>query len=282
MKETGAKLAEWAIRKIEAEYKDDVCLLLEHQTLRLPEDQEKTSFSYFIPATSRAGALARTFIIAGIGYDLFPVAWERVERMADAGDYNTTVLADAEILWARTEDDRQRFASLQARLAANLQNPHLMYRRGLEWVEAAMDIYQEMLFEDRLAKVREKAGTLLNFLCIAVACRNGTYLKQGQTDEIKVISSMKETPTGFAELYERIIRAKTAEEQKRLCHEIIVATKQFLEGHDKERDAKTQRAGLLRTGDLVSRALVHLAARLLLVRPQRSRQRVSLVLPSSE
>jgi len=234
VKQTGAALADWAIRKIESEYRDDVCLLLEHRTLRLEKDQDKkNSFSFYIPATSRANGLARTFIIDGIGYDLFPVPWERIERMAEVKEYNTTLLADAEILYARTEDDLQRFASLQARLAANLQNPHFMYNRASEWLNTVMEMYQETLFEEALPKVRENAGHICNLLAIAVACVNRSYFKHGQTDQIKELSSMKEVPAGFTDLYERIIRAKTAEEQKRLCHEIIVSTKRFLEQHDK-------------------------------------------------
>ncbi|WMT39405.1 hypothetical protein RE628_18425 [Paenibacillus sp. D2_2] len=130
MNKNDTRLAEWAVKKVESEYHDDVCLLLEHKTLKLEQDMEATTFSFYIPATNRANGLARTFIIDGIGYDLYPMSWERIERMADIKEYNTTCLADAIILWARSEEDRQRFVSLQARLRANLQNPQYMYERA--------------------------------------------------------------------------------------------------------------------------------------------------------
>ena len=38
-------LTDWAIRKIETEFKDDVCLLLRYRTLMLDADAEATSFS---------------------------------------------------------------------------------------------------------------------------------------------------------------------------------------------------------------------------------------------
>jgi len=44
---------------------------------------------------------------------------------------------------------------------------------------------------------------------------------------------MHDIPEGFTELYERIIRAKTAVEQKRLCHDIIICTQAFLQKHDR-------------------------------------------------
>ncbi len=240
MSKTGAKLADWAVRKTASEYRDDVCLLLAHRTLRLEADQEETSFSYYIPATSRAAGLARTFIIDGIGYDLFPMPWERLERAADVHDYNTTVLADAEVLYARTEEDRQRFVSLQARLAANLQNPHLMHQRALAWLQAVLEIYQEMLFEDSLARVREDAGRICDLLATAVAYTNRTYFRHGQTNQLQEFRSMQQVPEGFAELYVRVLRAKTAEEQKRQCHDLIATTRRFL---DEREPSPARKAG---------------------------------------
>jgi hypothetical protein len=36
-------------------------------------------------------------------------AWERIEQMADLKDYNTTCLADAEIVRAKSPDEQKRF-----------------------------------------------------------------------------------------------------------------------------------------------------------------------------
>jgi len=140
MKKNITNLADWAINKIEAEYRDDVCLLLGHETLKFERENSTTSFSYYIPATNRANGLSRTFIIDGIGYDLFPISWERIERMADVKDYNTTCLGDASILWAKSEEDKQRFVSLQARLRANLKNPQYMLERANKWFDLLKEV----------------------------------------------------------------------------------------------------------------------------------------------
>jgi len=126
------RLADWAIHKIETAYREDVCLLIEHMTHKLEKDKERCPFGFYIPATHRANGLNRTFIIDGIGHDMFPFSWESIEKMADVKHYNTTCLRDGKILWARSEADRQRFESLQARLNANLQNPHYMRELGEE------------------------------------------------------------------------------------------------------------------------------------------------------
>jgi hypothetical protein len=232
MKQNDTRLADWAVRKIETEFRDDVCLLLEHKTLRLEEDRNARAFSFYIPATNHANGLARTFIIDGIGHDLFPMSWERIERMADVKDYNTTALADAEILWARSDEDRRRFESLQARLQANLKNPQHMLERAKKWFDAVKEIYQDTLFEERLSKIRENAGFICDLLSIAVAFVNGCYFTHGQTSQLSELSGMKKLPADFTKLYESIIREPSPDTQKRLCHEIITNTRRFLDAQE--------------------------------------------------
>ena len=229
---TDKRLTDWAVRKIESEYKDDVCLLLEHRTLKLEKDMEPTAFSFYIPATNRANGLARTFIIDGIGYDLFPMSWETIENMADVKHYNTTCLADAEILWARSDDDRQRFISLQARLQANLNNPQYMTLRAKKWINTVVEIYQDTLFEERLYKVRENAGYICDLLSIAVAFANLRYFKHGQTNQLQELSSMKKVPKNFVKLYRDIVTEPCADTQKRLCYDLINITKEFFSAQE--------------------------------------------------
>ena len=229
MKNSDTRLADWAIRKIETDFYNDVCILLEHRTLKLEKDMTAQTFSFYIPATNRANGLARTFIINGIGYDLFPMSWERIERMADVKEYNTTCLADAEILWARSDEDRKRFESLQARLKANLQNPAYMLERAKKWFDTVKEIYQDTLFEDSLYKVRENAGFICDLLSIAVAFVNGRYFVHGQTSQPSELSGMKKIPANFTKLYEAIVKESSSDTQKRLCCEIIKNTKVFLD-----------------------------------------------------
>ena len=227
MSNINRRLADWAVKKIESEYSNDVCLLLEHKTLKLEKDMDTTVFGFYIPATNRANGLAKTFIIDGIGYDLFPFSWESIESMADVKHYNTTCLADAEILWSKSDEDRQRFLSLQARLHANLKNPQYMNERAKKWLNTVMEVYQDTLFEERLYKVRENAGYICDLLSIAVAFANLRFFKHGQTNQIQELSGMKKVPKDFIKLYREIVVEPCPDTQKRLCYEIINNTKEF-------------------------------------------------------
>jgi hypothetical protein len=145
-----SELDNWAITKIKTEYKDDVQLLIGHNSYRLPGDAELAQISFFFPATDKAYELAKTFIIGGIGYDLFPMSWERIERMTELEEDNASCVGDAVILYFRTEQDKERFLELQHRLKEHLSDPQFTLRKALEKVSVAMELYQTMMFEDEL------------------------------------------------------------------------------------------------------------------------------------
>ena len=238
MSKVSKQLAVWAINKIESEYPNDVCLLIEHTTHTLEKDLNDVTFGFYIPATNRANGLNKTFIINGIGHDMFPMPWERIENMADAKDYNLTCLSDGKILWARSDADRQRFESLQARMQANLQNPQYMLKRAKKWLETVNGIFQDTLFEERLYKVRENAGHICDLLARAVGLINNRSFKYGQTHQLREVSKMEKVPDNFMKLYRNIIEESCPDMQKQLCHELIKATKALLCTLEKPASAK--------------------------------------------
>ena len=118
-----SELDDWAINKIKTEYKDDVELLIGHNSYRLPGDAELARISFFFPATEKAYELAKAFIIDGIGYDLFPMSWERIERITELDEDNAPCVGEADILYYRSEQDKERFLELQTRLKKHLNDP---------------------------------------------------------------------------------------------------------------------------------------------------------------
>ena len=72
-------LTQWVIDKIRNEYRDDISLLLSVKGHCTDGDGHGEVFDYFIPETERGCSLARTFIIDGVGHDLYPRSWERME-----------------------------------------------------------------------------------------------------------------------------------------------------------------------------------------------------------
>lgn len=240
MADTTNRLTEWVINKIKTEYPDDVALLVAVGGASINGDGHGEPFDYFVPATERGNELARTFIIGGVGNDLYPRSWERTERTANLDDLATPCLADAKICYARSKEDEERFLAIRQKLFDNLANPEFTYRKALENLDTAMDLYRTMLFEERLYRVRGLAGFIHYYLTISVACLNNTYRKEWHMGVIPEVSQWNALPNRFVEYYQAILAAHTAGEMKSLAHLLIVSTRQFIAAYKPEHGGKTK------------------------------------------
>jgi hypothetical protein len=231
MKPTQRELTDWAIAQIKRKYKNDVALLIGIPGHSLDNDCHGECFDYFVPANETGNRLAQTFIIDGVGHDLYPRSWERIENMASFDDDFTFGLGEGRILYSRSEEDKKRFAAMQAKQTANMQDKDFMYRKALEKLDAAMELYRTMMFEDLPYKVKMAAGYIARYLSIAVACINGTYFKKPLDLQTIELAQMTEVPESFFACYEAIVRAKLVEELKQLSHEMISTARRFIATH---------------------------------------------------
>jgi len=239
MKPTQKELTNWAITQIQKKYKDDVALLIAISGHSLENDCHGECFDYFVPANENGNKLGQTFIIEGVGHDLYPRSWKRIENMAEFDDDFTFGLGDGKILYFRSEEDKNHFVAMQEKQKANMQDKDFMLKKALEKLDIAMDIYRTMMFEDLLYKVRMASGFIAHYLSIAVACINGTYFRQRLDLETVELAQMKKIPKNFITYYEAIVNAKSVEELKKLSYEIISTARKFITAH---KPPKTEKA----------------------------------------
>ena len=232
------KLTDWVINKIKKEYKGDVALLLAVHGHNTADDGHGVSFDYYVPATERGNELAETFIIDGVGHDLYPRSWEQLEESVSLNDM-PIVIDGAEILYARSEEDKERFLDLKRRLQDNLGNPGFVYGKALEYMDNALEIYRTLIFEDRLYRVRSEAGYIHYELTKAVAVMNHSYAEEpifsrnqaydkDPDSRIYHCPEMKQVPEGFFENASRLMTEKDAETIKEVVCSLLKATRKFI------------------------------------------------------
>ena len=232
------KLTDWVINKINKEYKDDVALLLAVHGHNTADDGHGVSFDYFVPATERGNELAETFIIDGVGYDLYPRSWERLEDSVMLNDMPIAI-DGAEILYARSDEDRERFLNLQRKLRDNLNDSKFVYAKALEYMDKALEIYRSLIFEDRLYRVRSEAGYIHYELTKAVAVMNHSYAQEpifsqdqacdnNPDSRIYHCPEMKQVPEGFFENAARLLTEKDSETIKEVVYSLLKATRKFI------------------------------------------------------
>lgn len=230
MKNIDKELIDWAIKKIKIQYPEDVALLIgQVGGCKIPTDEQNMAFDFFIPATERGNHLAQTFIIEDMGYDLYPISWERLEGIANFKEPRMIFAFDkGEIIYARNQEDRDRYNALKNILRENLNNLELTFKIALEFLGTAMESYHTMLVENSLCKTRKISGDICCYLMNAIAMMNGTYLQSGYRSLSMEMKRMQELPENFSIIYHRILLASNVNEIQKECHLLIKATNDFL------------------------------------------------------
>lgn len=231
-------LTKWVINKIENEYKDDIALLVGIKGHSTNGDGHGECFDFFVPATERGNELAETFIIDGVGHDLYPRSWERLEDSVNLDDM-ALLLDQATILYARSEDDAKRFEDCKKRMWQNLKNDSFVYGKALEYMDKALEIYRTIIFEDKLYRVRSEADCIHECLSKSVAFMNHTYTESpvysenqaynGQEENrIYYCPEMKIVPDGFFANARKLLEAKDEDVLKDTVLALLKTTRAFI------------------------------------------------------
>jgi len=227
--EMGPKLTAWVIDRIQRDYPDDVALLVGVGGCAMFGDGHGECFDYFVPATERGYGLERSVKIGGVHHDLYNRDWARCERTANLEDGATFCLAGGEILYSRSPEDAARFEALRQLLKDNLANPVFVYHKALERLDEAMNLYRNMMFEERPHQVRMAAGYVFDQLLRAVLYLNGQYKgpyhHNGQQAEL---AKCKAQPEQFGAYYSAMLGAKSAGELKSIAHLMIQSARKFI------------------------------------------------------
>lgn len=231
-------LTQWVINKIETEYKEDIALLIGIKGHSTDNDCHGECFDYFIPATDRGYELTQTFIIDGVGHDLYPRSWERVAASAQLEEM-AVVLANATILYAKSQEDIERFQALQEKLADNLNDAVFVYGKALECLDKALDIYRSFVFEEKSYRARSEAEYIHLYLSQAVAYLNHTFTDSPIFNERQAYDStpesslyhcpgMRKVPDGFFAYARKLLTTQDVRALREIIHALLQTTRSFV------------------------------------------------------
>lgn len=224
------ELVEWSIDKIKTEYKEDIALLIgQVGGGKIPTDEQNMIFDFFVPATDRGYKLARTFIIEDMGYDLYPISWERLEKIADIEEPRMIfAFAKGEVIYAKSEEEKLRYEKLKEKMLLKLQDKKFNIPQSLKYLETAQEIFQAMLYEDDLCKIRKAAGGVSSYLMNSIALFNGRYLENGYLNFTNDLHKMKEYPEDFESIFMKMISLDSVDEIRENIYKLIKITRDFL------------------------------------------------------
>ncbi len=179
-KEINDKIVKWIVNKVNMEYADDISLALIYGSyINGPANSKSDVDCYYIPKTEHGYNMAVDFIIDGVGYDIFPMSWERVAGIADLHESLSPLVGDVQIIYYSDTSDLQHFKDLQVRLKSNLLNEEYVRNIAVKRCEDANRMCSLMNVSHDASEIRKIAGSIIMTLADAVAVYNHDYYHFG-------------------------------------------------------------------------------------------------------
>jgi hypothetical protein len=170
---------------------------------------------FYIPDEGKAASLSSQFILDGLPYDFWPVSWGLAEDIANANSgrpwaVSASLIADAKVLYHRSQEDLDRFNALKARIA-ELTKPE---SRGI-MVERALDEFKTSLFQLGQMRLAAASGDMAGmywagwkFAGSAVNCLaliNQTYFTKGWGANLSQVLEMRQKPADLEDMLKDIM-----------------------------------------------------------------------------
>lgn len=226
---TNEKIVDWITAKAKRDYSEDIALILAYGSYINGTANEKSDVDcYFIPKTQRGYSFGADFILNGIGYDIFPMSWQRVENIANLKDHLSPCVGDVRVLFYSTDEDLERFKALQSKLRSNLCDREYTQKVAGERFADACALYSKMKNSKSLCETRKYGGIIIMTLADVLAVYNNDYFHFGLKTQYEDLQKLKNKPKTFVQNYANVIESRNRGEAENYCHELLKTVSEYM------------------------------------------------------
>jgi hypothetical protein len=171
-----------------------------------------------------------TVLVDDTLYDLYPMHWSHLQRMAEFRDISSSVLLQNQVLYARNEEARAHFEALGEQLRT-LQQPEAKP----QMVSRALEIFQSTGYEfyllqwqadiPHLAGCIKQAQSIFRTVLHCLAVCNQACIDTRKIDQVLALPRI---PAEFAESAQRMIVACDPDELLSATRILLRTTREFL------------------------------------------------------
>lgn len=198
------RAAELLIEKIKTDYKDDIALVVMMGSHIYGETHSRSDLDmFFVPNTERGYNLGFTFIIDEIGFDYWPISWERLERIANFDEKITSIITEGKVIYYSSETDMERYNQIRKK-ALDTDDRKKFIHKASEKFNEVYKLYWELLKANNISDARKHAIGIIYNITYTLALLNGLAIKRGRGKLKKEILDMPLVPDGFSELYDTV------------------------------------------------------------------------------
>lgn len=198
------KIAELFVEKIRRDYPDDISLVVVMGSYIYNDTHEKSDLDmYFVPKTERGYNLGFTFILNEIGFDMWPISWERLEKIATHGERITSIVTEGKVLYYSSVEDLNRLDELKEK-ALETSERSIFTKKSEEVFSKSYQLIYRIQEAKSLGQVRRFGIQFINNIGHALALLNGTTIKRGRGKLKQELLSNPLVPENFSSLYDTL------------------------------------------------------------------------------
>jgi hypothetical protein len=202
------KAAELLIDKIKKDYKDDIAIVVIMGSHLYQATHAKSDLDlYFIPKTDRGYKLGTVFIIDGIGFDFWPISWDRISRIASHDERIGAIITEGQVIYHGNQEDLDQFNQYKAK-ALDVSNIGHFIWKAKEKMKSSYATYYEFERAVTLSEVRLSGIKLIYHITEALSLLNRVTIKRGRGKLLKEILEMPIVPKDFENQYHILFNSK--------------------------------------------------------------------------
>lgn len=225
--------ADILIEKIKQDYNEDVAVVVIMGSTIYEDTHSRSDLDmYFVVNDPRGNELGMTFIIDGIGFDFWPISWERLERIANHDERITSIITEGRILYFSTEKDLKKFQDLREK-ALDVSDTKKFTEKSRKIFDQVYKKYFIMERTDKLSEVRRLGISIINSLAWSLALLNKTTIKRGRGKLKAEILNMELFPDNFEVDYDLIFDSNNINAVKKSIHNLIINTEDLINKEEK-------------------------------------------------
>ena len=228
------KVADILVENVKAKYAEDIAIVVYYGSYAQGKAHSKSDLDFFfIPATEKGWGACVQFVLDGVGYDFWPIGWERAERIANFDEGIVSVVADSRVLYARSSEDLARFEALREKIAA-MRKPEnrqsMLHKASERFKEAYMYLYnlQVVARDNDLSAMRMEVYKLVTTVLHSLALLNQTYFKRGWGQNMEEVLALQLQPEGLGELLNMLTTEESAVKLLDGCSALVEKTRKLL------------------------------------------------------
>ena len=228
------KIADIIVENAKAKYADDISIIAYYGSYAAGTATVTSDMDFFfIPRTREAHKASIQFILDRIGFDFWPISWERAGKIASFDTELVSVIAESRVLYSRSDDELARFNGLREKIAllCKPENRTVMIGKAVDNIgKCYIHLYnmKECIMKNDPISCRFEALKVTKSVMFSLALLNQTYFSTGWGKSMNEVLSLPLKPKNLKELLDGITLSADCIQIMKICDKLVSSTKSLI------------------------------------------------------